>query len=324
MYQTNAELNDILIQTEELVNNKNFLKVMSKDIDLSVDVKYKIRLSKWLLFFNQHYATNSIVYSNTVYALFQACNTNGIFINQTEHEFNQSLNFYTKILSHDHLKKPMNFVMAKHIFGLSLIYGKYGSMQINSFSNALEHLKIGLSETSLHEFFKSLFIKGEYPKLFPKNITQFNEVDLAVFMNSIKSKSCSKAQPITYELDTQVKAIKYFFERMDIEMIDAFLSDELTYQDVDKKTFIYELSAVFDRFIESGDSYLIPFEGACNSCIKGKFGYTFVGNESFNYISIIFDIKDDKIVDLYDCTKFKIRIGDLELNQKFSINFFTL
>ena len=107
-------------------------------------------------------------------------------------------------------------------------------------------------------------------------------------------------------------------------MIDSFLSDELTYQDVDKKTFIYELSAVFDRFIESGDSYLIPFEGACNSCIKGKFGYTFVGNESFNYISIIFDIKDDKIVDLYDCTKFKIRIGDLELNQKFSINFFTL
>ena len=35
-------------------------------------------------------------------------------------------------------------------------------------------------------------------------------------------------------------------------------------------------------------------------------------------------IKDDKIIDLYDCTSFKNRIGDLELNQKFSIDLFSL
>jgi hypothetical protein len=256
--------------------------------------------------------------------LFDACNTNEIFKNQTEPEFEQSLSFYKSVISHPYLNRPIDFNNAKNIFAIALIYGKYGSMQINSFKNALENLKFEISENSLHDFFKSLLLKGEYPKLFPKNVTQFNEYDLELFMNAIKSKPCSIYKPIVPELNSQVKAIKYFFERMDIEMIDAFLSDELTYQDVDKKTFIFELSTVFDRFIDSGDLYLIAFEGACNSCIKGKFGYTFVGNKSSNYISIIFDIKDDKIVDLYDCTKFKIRIGDLELNQKFSIDLFSL
>ena len=324
MNQTIIEINEILTRTEELVSNRKLFKLLNNDIDYSVDIKYKNRLSKWLLFFNEQYAANFYIYSNTVYALFEACNNNDLFKNQTEHEFEQSLSFYKSVISHPYLNRPIDFNNAKSIFALALIYGKYGTMQINSFKNALENLKFEISENSLHDFFKCLLVKGEYPKLFPKNVTQFNENDLELFMNAIKSKPCSIYKPIVPELNTQVKAIKYFFERMDIEMIDAFLSHELTYQDVDKKTFIFELSTVFDRFINSGDSYLIAFEGACNSCIKGKFGYTFVGNVSSNYLSIIFDIKDDKIVDLYDCTKFKIRIGDLELNQKFSINFFTL
>ncbi len=323
MSQIKNNLDEILKVSEELVSNRKLFKLLNNDINNSVDFKLKLRLSKWLLFFNQHYTTNNIVYSNTIYVLFEACNTNSIFINQTEHEFNQSLNFYTKLLSHAYFKRPINFIIAKHIFGLSLIYGKYGSMQINSFNNALEHLKLELSEDTLYEFFKSLFIKGEYPKLFPKNVTHFNENDLEIFMNKIKTKTCSLYEPISYELNTQAIAIKYFFEMMDIEMIDAFLSDDYTYQDVLKQKFIHALTKVFDLFMDSGDTKLISFEGTCNSCVKGKFGYTFVGNNSFNYISIIFEIKNEKIIDLYECTDFKIRIGNLELNQKFSINLFS-
>ena len=71
-------------------------------------------------------------------------------------------------------------------------------------------------------------------------------------------------------------------------------------------------------------SKIIAFEGACNSCRKGKFGYTFVGNVSNNYISMIFDIKEDKIMDLYDCRYFKNKIGDLVLNKKLFISLTTL
>ena len=323
MSQTIQEINEILTKTEELVSNKKLLKLLSQDIDYCGDIKIKVRLSKWLLFFNEAKINNFYIYSNTVYVLFDACNTNEIFKNQTGQEFEQSLSFYKSVINHPYLNRPIDFNNAKNIFALALIYGKYGTMQINSFKNALENLKFEICENSLHEFFKILLLKGDYPKLFPKNVTQFNEADLDVFMNAVKSNSCAKHELISYELKNQALAIKYFFERMDIEMIDAFLSDEHTYQDADKRTFISELSNVFNRFIDAGDSQLIAFEGACNSCIKGKFGYTFVGNKSYNYLSVIFDIKDDKIIDLYDCTNFKIRIGNLELNQKFSINLFS-
>ncbi len=319
-----TEIEHIVAKTEELVVNKQFLKVLHNESNYAINHTFKIRLSKWLKFFNDRYNLNYYIYSNTIYVLFEACLHNELFKNQTEHEFEQSLCFYDKIINHPYLKNPFHFNHAKQILGLALIYGKYGSMQINSFKDALEKIKTEISENTLHDFFKCLFVKGEYPILFPINPTQFNESELELLMNSIASKTNLINQKSKYELNSQVKAIKYFFEQMDIEMIDAFLSDEYTYQNSEKKEFLYELSLVFEQFQEAGDAYLIAFEGTCNSCIKGKFGYTFVGNVSHHYISIIFDIKDDKIVDLYNCASFKNRIGNLELNKKLNINLFNL
>ncbi len=322
MSLTLNEIENIITQTEGLIANKNFLKVLHSDTNLILDPSFKIRLSKWLQFFNDRNQVNYYIYSNTIYVLFDACNTNKLFRNQTEHEFEQSLHFYDKIIRHAYLKKPLHFNHAKQILGLAIIYGKYGSMQINSFNNALESIKTEISENTLHEFFKILFINGEYPKLFPINLTQVNESELDLLMQSIASKKNLIDKPISYTLNSQVKAVKYFFERMDIDMLDDILSDEHTYKDVDKKTFLDELSKVFNEFINDGDTHLMAFEGACNSCIKGKFGYTFVGNVSHNHLSMIFDIKDDKIVDLYDCVEFKNNIGNLVLNKKLYINLF--
>jgi hypothetical protein len=47
-------------------------------------------------------------------------------------------------------------------------------------------------------------------------------------------------------LTTQRDAIKYFIEKMDIEMIDMILSNENTYQDLPKQTFIQKLSSSFN------------------------------------------------------------------------------
>ena len=320
MSLTLTEIDNIVAHTEELVSNKKFLKVLHNDSNFILDKPLKIRLSKWLQFFNDRYHSNYYIFSNTIYVLFDACNTNEIFRNQTEHEFEQSLHFYDAIIQHPYLKQNCHFDQTKYIFGLALIYGKYGSMQIDSFKNALECLKAEISEYTLHDVFMKLFIKGEYPELFPINPTLFNASDLDLLMQSIATKKNQINKPITYSLDTQVMAVKYFFERMDIDMIDDLLSDDYTYQNAKKKTFIYELSLVFDEFAMAGDTFLIAFKGGCNSCRKGKFGYTFVGNVSNNYISMIFDIIEDKIVDLYDCTFFKNNIGELVLNTKLFIN----
>lgn len=321
MSSTIPEINDIVAKVENLVGNARLLKLLVEDNRNVVEHKYIIRLSKWFHFFNENYKSNYFIYSNTVYALFDTCNQNELFKNQTEHEFEQSLHFYERIIHHTSLKKPINFVIAKHLLGLSLIYGKYGSMQINSFKNALKCIEDYITEDTLHHFFVNLFIRGKYPKIFPKNVTNFNSQDLELLMNRIKANNCINGVAKTYDLKTQALAIRYFIEQMDIEMIDAFLSEDCTYQDMEKHLFISKLAHVFYDFENGGDTQLLSFEGICNYCNKGKLGYTFVGNTSQNHISIIFETVNGYISDLYDCSSFKANIGNLELNQRLSIDF---
>ena len=50
------------------------------------------------------------------------------------------------------------------------------------------------------------------------------------------------------KINTQEEAIKFFIEKLDIEMIDAFLDDCKTYQDMQKRIFIAKLNRVFFLF----------------------------------------------------------------------------
>lgn len=111
------------------------------------------------------------------------------------------------------------------------------------------------------------------------------------------------------KIATHTDAIKHFIEKMDIEMIDAFLDDDITYQDMEKYLFISKLQLAFISFASFGDTYLLSVEGMCNNCDKTKSGFTFIGNNSHNYMSIIFDTKDNKIADLYECSDFKNKQG---------------
>lgn len=184
--------------------------MLSNDSNFILDEPLKIRFSKWLQFFNDRYHANYYIYSNTIYVLFNACHTNDLFKNQTEHEFEQSLRFYDAIINHTYLKRHLHFEHSKCIFGLALIYGKYGSMQIGSFKNALESFKVEISDATLHDFFNKLFVKDQYPELFPINPTQFNALDLDLLMQSISTQKNQMIKPITYNLDNQVLAVKYF------------------------------------------------------------------------------------------------------------------
>jgi hypothetical protein len=127
-------------------------------------------------------------------------------------------------------------------------------------------------------------------------------------------------EKLNKKITTQIDAIKHFIEQMDIEMIDSILDNNLKYQKFEKSVFISKLSNVFNSFIELGDSYLLSFECICNSCDKSKTGYTFVGNLSKNYLSIIFDSKDQKITDLYECNYFINKTIDLNLGDQIFID----
>ncbi len=122
------------------------------------------------------------------------------------------------------------------------------------------------------------------------------------------------------QLTDQKDAIRHFIEQMDIEMIDQILDDGTTYQDFEKHQFISKLQLTFDQFMELGDTSLISCAGVCDDCDKGQPGYTFVGNNSGNYMSIIFETENGEVQDLYECLDFKNKRNVLKLNERVFID----
>lgn len=103
-------------------------------------------------------------------------------------------------------------------------------------------------------------------------------------------------------------------------MVDAFLDNDKTYQDFEKYWFISKLQKAFETFADFGDTHLFAVEGSCNSCDKTKNGFTFIGNNSRNYMSIVFDTADNKIDDLYECSDFKNKQTNLNLKERIYID----
>ncbi len=122
------------------------------------------------------------------------------------------------------------------------------------------------------------------------------------------------------EIKTQEQAIRYFIEKMDIEMIDDILSNKNTYQDFKKHIFIKKLSDLFETFKSSGDTFLITVVGKCNTCFKGKEGYTFIGNNSRNYVSILIDVQQGLVKDMFECSDFIELCNSIKLNKKLYID----
>ncbi len=112
---------------------------------------------------------------------------------------------------------------------------------------------------------------------------------------------------------------------MDINYLRKHLKEEYTYQDAPKEIFLNEIEAIFKAHTNSGDTELLVFEGSCtnNLCDNcGQKGYRFVGNHSRNYFDLIFEVYDDDIRDLLDCSVFetKEKMEDLETRASIFIN----
>ena len=126
-------------------------------------------------------------------------------------------------------------------------------------------------------------------------------------------------------IENQPDALVHFIKLMDIEMIELILEDDISYQNYPKAIFISKLQAAFDALKEVGDTELFAVHGSCNGCNKCDTGVSFIGNVSGNYIDLIIQTKNDKIIDLFECTDFlntdshlnkmvRIEIDRLDLN----------
>lgn len=124
-------------------------------------------------------------------------------------------------------------------------------------------------------------------------------------------------------LKTNADAVFYFLERMDSNMLNLILDKNLPYQDYEKKIFVKKLSYAFDEFISRGNTHLNRFEGKCTSNICNNancLGFSFVGNSTQDYMDLILEIKNNKVTDIYECSKFVNCETDLIKNEKICID----
>jgi hypothetical protein len=124
-------------------------------------------------------------------------------------------------------------------------------------------------------------------------------------------------------IKNQEDAIKHFISKMDTEMLEAILDSKNTYQNMEKDKFLLKLERVFQVFKESGDTYLSDYKGKCNKCYKEKGGFTFVGNISKNYVSLIIDTLNGTVIDMFECTNFKNNDESIVLKSRIYIDDFS-
>ena len=93
--------------------------------------------------------------------------------------------------------------------------------------------------------------------------------------------------------------------RLDIEMFEEFYIHTEDYK-LSKRLFLLkDIGVAFDKFKALGDTYLEPNLGICNRCNKGCHGHILVGNETKNFMNLLFENDMDKIIGVTECADLK-------------------
>ncbi|MEM0541843.1 hypothetical protein WFZ85_04400 [Flavobacterium sp. j3] len=93
--------------------------------------------------------------------------------------------------------------------------------------------------------------------------------------------------------------------RLDIEMFKEFYIYTEDYKQSKRLFLLKDMAIAFNKFIEQGDTSLKPNLGICNRCNKGCYGHILVGNNSKNYMNLLFENDVDKIIGVAECADLK-------------------
>lgn len=202
--------------TRALINRSAFEEVVD-GFYYTVDELNQRRLCKWLDFFNQQYYRNPCIYAHTVYALFEAVNTNELFKTQTAYEFEISSAFYETIFNAKTFISIENSVDAAYLLTVSLVLGKYPGMQIRSMNKAVGLLQNVVNEHKLNQFFECLFVKYENPLVLTYNLHRLDLIEIDILMYVLQGNTIRThpdlPQPISkkesYILTLKVPYLKF-------------------------------------------------------------------------------------------------------------------
>jgi hypothetical protein len=120
---------------------------------------------------------------------------------------------------------------------------------------------------------------------------------------------------------TNAQIVRKCIQEMNIEALYYLLDVERTYQDWQRNEFILKLEYVMRQFKADGDTYLNAVQGSCGgSCAKGQNGYLFIGNNSKNYMNLLFVEEQLELQDLYECSLFKTNFQNIVLNKRYYLD----
>ena len=94
-------------------------------------------------------------------------------------------------------------------------------------------------------------------------------------------------------------------KRLDVEMFKEFYVHTEDYKNSKRLFLLKDMAIAFNKFKEQGDTYLEPNLGICNRCNKGCHGHILVGNQSKNYMNLLFENDVDKIIGVAECADLK-------------------
>ena len=120
---------------------------------------------------------------------------------------------------------------------------------------------------------------------------------------------------------TSAQLVLKSIQAMNTDALYYLLDIDRSYQDWQRNEFILKLERVMNKFEADGDTYLNAVQGACGgSCSKGQNGYLFIGNNSKNYMNLLFVEDQLELTDLYECSLFRTQFENLELQKRYYID----
>lgn len=123
---------------------------------------------------------------------------------------------------------------------------------------------------------------------------------------------------------TYLQSILSYFTTMYIDKLRFYLKEKYNFQNTTKEHFLNKIEKIFEDFNNSGDTELLIYKGACcgKTCPNcGLEGYRFVGNDSKNYLDLIFVEDGDDIKDIFYCAEFETEVKLDNLETKYSVYF---
>ena len=97
-----------------------------------------------------------------------------------------------------------------------------------------------------------------------------------------------------------VQEVVMAIEEMDHGLAE-FLLHEAGYREKSDTPLLVMLKDAFNYFRKNGDIGLEAYQGKCDICYKGDVGFTFVGDTSGDFFSLIFIVNNGTIEDISTC-----------------------